>query len=57
MELKLQLRNLGVFSSQSSDPISDNLASAINKIFSMPLQKDKLITGPNFCLPSSHTLT
>ena len=36
---------------QLSEPVSDDLASTINKIFSMPLQKDKLITRLNSCLP------
>ena len=42
---------------QSSEPISDNLASTINKISSMPLQKDKLITRLNSCFPPSNTDT
>ena len=42
---------------QSSEPISDNLTSTINKIFNIPLQKDKLITRLNSCLPPSNTDT
>ena len=42
---------------QLSEPVSDDLASTINKIFSMPLQKDKLITRLNSCLPPSNTDT
>ena len=42
---------------QLSEPVSDDLASTINKIFSMPLQKDKLITRLNCCLPPSNTDT
>ena len=42
---------------QLSEPVSDDLASTINKIFSMPLQKDKLITRLNSCLPPNNTDT
>ena len=42
---------------QSSESISDNLASTMNKIFSMPLQRDKLVTRLNSCLPPSNTDT
>ena len=42
---------------QLSEPVSDDLASTINKIFSMPSQKDKLITRLNSCLPPSNTDT
>ena len=42
---------------QLSEPVSDDLASTINKICSMPLQKDKLITRLNSCLPPSNTDT
>ena len=42
---------------QLSEPVSDDLASTINKIFRMPLQKDKLITRLNSCLPPSNTDT